>query len=270
MAVKSNLKRYLLILLATLCPLTSTARAQQPFVTDDADVTPKRKFHLQIGNEYDILQRSSYPSLRQNTASFELDYGLLEDVEIGFSAPVLAISNSHLVTPKTPFGLGDSTLHLKYNFYKEREKSRLPAMAISAVIQLPTGDSNNQIGSGLTDYYVNGILQKTITSKTTFRLNGGILFAGNKQSGVLGIKTRGRVFTGSGSLVKQVTKKLDLGLELSGAVTSNFNLSKGQLEGLIGGNFALTKKITFDFAVVGGRFAASPRAGVLLGISVDF
>jgi hypothetical protein len=61
---QSILKRYLFILLATL--LTSTARAQQPFVTDDADVIPKKRFHFEFSNEFDLLQRSAFPSLKQN------------------------------------------------------------------------------------------------------------------------------------------------------------------------------------------------------------
>lgn len=50
----------------------------------------------------------------------------------------------------------------------------------------------------------------------------------------------------------------------------NFNLSKGTVARVDGGNYALNDKTTFDFGLVGGRFAASPRAGVLLGLSVDF
>jgi hypothetical protein len=78
------------------------------------------------------------------------------------------------------------------------------------------------------------------------------------------------VLTGGGSLVKQFTPKLDLGVELTGAITSNLQLGKGQLQTMVGGNYALSKKLTFDFGVVGGRYAASPRVGVQLGISVDF
>ena len=260
-------------LLPALCLLgffAATVQAQQPFTTDDADVTSKRKFSLQIGNEFDILPRDDYPALRQNTSGFEITYGLVNNIEIGFSSPLLAILSSHVVTPKNVFGVGDSTLHVKYNFYKERKGSRLPAMAISGEIQFPTGDTNRDLGSGLTDYSVNGVLQKSLSSKTKFRLNGGILFAGSQQSGELGISVRGRVFTGGGSLVKQFTKRLDLGVELTGAVTGNFILSQGQLQGLFGGNYALTHKMTFDFGIVGGRFPASPRVGVRLGLTIDF
>lgn len=261
-------QRFLTLICLVL--VSGSAQAQQPFTTDNADTTTRHKVHLQIGNEYDILQRSAYPALSQNTSTFELDYGLFKNVELGLSVPVLAILSSHVAVPKNAFGISDTTLHLKYNFHQEREKSRLPAMTVSAVIQFHTGDASKGLGSGLTDYYINGILQKTVTPKTTFRLNGGILFSGNEQSGALGIKVRGRVFTGGGSLVRQFTKKLDLGMEITGGVTSNFNLSKGQLQGLVGGNYALTDKMTFDFGVVSGHFPASPRVGLVLGLSVDF
>ena len=259
-----------LLLLTCYLLFASRAVAQQPFYTDDADVTDKKKLHFQLSNEFDILQRSAYPGLRQNTTVFELDYGLCEGVEIGVDGPLIAISNSRITTPKTPFGFGDLDLHMKYNFLKEREGSRRPALAATLNVELPTGDARKQLGSGLTDYFLNGILQKSLTKKTKLRLNGGVLFAGNTTTGEIGIKTRGTVFVGGASLVKQVTPKLDLGAEVTGAVTRTLKLSNGQLQTLLGGNYALTEKMTFDFGILAGKFAASPRAGLQLGISIDF
>jgi hypothetical protein len=114
------------------------------------------------------------------------------------------------------------------------------------------------------------VIQKSLTTKTKLRLNGGILFSGNETTGVIGIKTRGLVLTGGGSIVRQFTKRLDLGVEVVGAVTRNLNLGKGQLQFMFGGNYSLNKKMTFDFGFVAGRYVASPRAGVQLGMSVDF
>ena len=268
-----RVKSYLLfagVLSSLLCLHPSKVLAQQPFYTDDTDVTNKGKLHFQFSNEYDLLQRISYPARTQNTAVFELDYGLFKGVEIGVDAPLLAIHSASFVRPRTAVGIGDVNFHLKYNFYKEREGSRLPAFALNMTIELPTGDTSKQLGSGFTDYFLNGILQKSLTEKTKLRLNGGILFAGNTTTGVIGIRTRGRVFTAGSSLVKQFTKRLDLGAELTGALTSNFQLSKGQLQALVGGNYALRKNLTFDFGIVAGRFAASPRLGAQLGISLDF
>jgi outer membrane putative beta-barrel porin/alpha-amylase len=253
-----------------ICALTLPARAQQPFVTDDADVTDKGKLQLQIGDEYDLLQRALYPDKAQNTLTAELNYGLWKNVEIGFAPALLALHSARVVTPQTVSGIGDSTLHVKYNLLKEREGSRLPAMTLSGVVQFPTGDATKELGTGLYNFYVNGILQKSVSEKTKLRANGGILFAGSTVNGLLGIRTRGKVFTGGASIVKQYTKRLDLGAELTGAVTSNFLLSHGQLQTLVGGNYAVRKKMTLDFGLVAGRFAASPRAGAQLGITIDF
>jgi len=78
------------------------------------------------------------------------------------------------------------------------------------------------------------------------------------------------VFTAGGSLVKQFTPKLQLGIELTGAMTKQFELGKGHLQTLLGGNYQFKQNISFDFGIVGGKYAASPRAGVQLGISVDW
>jgi hypothetical protein len=248
----------------------ATVNAQQPFVTDDADTTPKHHFHFEFSNELDLLQRSALPSLRQNTADAELDYGVFDNLEVGVELPLLRIINRPGTVPLTPTGIGDINLSVKYNFLKERRNSRRPSLALAFNIELPTGDTNRQLGSGLADFYGNGVIQKSLTTKTTMRLNGGILFSGNQTTGEIGIKSRGLVFTGGGSLVKQFTVKLALGAELSGAVTKNFQLGKGQLQTQFGGNYFLKKNMSFDFGIVAGKYAASPRVGLQLGLSVDF
>src|SRR6185503_12672765 len=145
-----------------------------------------------------------------------------------------------------------------------------PALALAFNLELPTGDTERQLGSGLADFYLNGILQKSVTSKTKLRLNGGILFSGNETTGVVGIETRGTVFTGGGSLVRVFNPKLQLGVELTGALESSLGLGKGQLQTQIGGNYQLRKNVSFDFGVIAGRFVASPRAGIQVGMSVDW
>ena len=265
-----QLFRRVLITSTLLFLVASNPQAQQPFYTDDADVTPRGHFHFEFSNEMDLLQRSSFPTVKQNTADFELDYGLFEGVEIGIESPWLTLFKSAGTIPKTPSGIGDTNVSVKYNFHKERENSRLPAMTIGVNLELPTGDTKRQLGSGLSDFFVNGILQKSLSKKTKLRVNGGILFSGNETTGVIGIKTRGTVATGGVSLVKQFTPKVDLGVEVTGALTKNLELSKGQLQALLGGNYQFRKNVSLDFGLVVGKYAASPRAGVQLGISVDW
>lgn len=262
--------RALVLPLVLVLTISGNAEAQQPFVTDDSDVTPKGHFHFEFSNEFDLLQRASFPSLKQNTADFELDYGLFEGVEIGIAAPFLMIFNAAGTVPKTVSGIGDTNVSFKYNFLKEGEKSGVPALTIALNFEMPTGDAQRQLGSGLADFYVNGILQKSLTSKTKLRLNGGILFSGNETTGVIGIKSRGTVFTAGGSLVKQFAPKLQLGLEVTGARTKDSQLGKAHLQTLCGGNYQVKSNWSFDFAVLAGKYVASPRAGVQLGISFDF
>lgn len=244
--------------------------AQQPFVTDDSDTTPKKHFHFEFSNEFDFLQRSSFPNRKQNTADFELDYGLTDRVEIGIESPFLTIFNDEGTNPNQVSGIGDTNLSLKYNFLRERENSRRPALAIAFNLELPTGDTKRQLGSGLADFYLNGVLQKSVSKNTKLRLNGGILFSGNETTGVVGIKTRGTVFTGGASLIKQFSPKLQLGVELTGALQRNFQLGKGQLQTLAGGNYQFKPNASFDFGIIAGKYSASPRVGIQLGLSVDF
>src|SRR6267142_848254 len=259
-----QLFRRVLFTLTLLFLATATPQAQQPFYTDDADVTPRGHFHFEFSNEIDLLQRSSFPTLKQNTADFELDYGLFEGVEIGIESPLLSLFNNAGTIPERLSGIGDTNVSLKYNFHKERENSRMPAMTIGLNLELPTGDTKRQLGSGLSDFFVNGILQKSLSKVTKLRVNGGILFSGNETTGVIGIKTRGTVATGGVSLVKQFTPRVDLGVEVTGALTKNLELSKGQLQALVGGNYQFRKNVSLDFGIIVGKYAASPRAGVQL------
>jgi len=246
-------------------------KAQLPFYTDDADTTDKGKVHFEFFDEVDILQRSLYPAKGQNTANFTLNYGLTKRVELDINAPILTIYNSRISPIGNPTGIGDTQFGVKYRFHDERENSKMPALAAVFYIEVPTGNTQLQLGSGVVDYWLYGVAQKSLTKKMTGRLNGGILFAGNTSTGLVGIQTtRGQVFTANGSLTYDFTSRLRLGAELFGAVTNNFDLSKGQLEAQFGGNYALSKQISLAFGFLGGHFAASPRAGVLVGVAYDF
>lgn len=70
--------------------------------------------------------------------------------------------------------------------------------------------------------------------------------------------------------MREFGPKLDLGVELVGAISTSFNLGKSQLQTMVGGNYSLRNNMTFDFGIVAGKHAASPRVGIQLGISIDF
>jgi hypothetical protein len=243
--------------------------AQLPFYTDDPAVTERGKFHFEFFNEFDALQNAQYPNIRQNTANYKLNYGLPHGLELDLDAPYLAIIRT-LQTPNST-GAGDANLGIKWNFHKESKDSRLPAMGVSLYIEFPTGDANQQLGSGLTDYWLNFIAQKSLSDKTRINVNAGYLFAGNTSTGVIGIQsTRGHVYTGGVSVLHDFTARLTLGAEVYGGFTGNLDLGRSQLQFLTGGQYAIRNGLAFDFGVLGGKYIASPRIGGQIGFSVDF
>jgi hypothetical protein len=247
------------------------AFGQTPFTTDDAEVTDTGKFHLEVLNEYDQLQTSLAPSLRQDSVLTRLAYGAGKRTEVGVDVPLLAIFNAAGTVPQTPFGVSDIAIHVKVKLREEKDGSRMPALAGAFYVRLPTGDAARSLGSGRRNYQLYGVAQKTLTPKTKLRANLGVLLAGNTEFGALGVRrSSGKLFSGGVSLVKQYTDRLRLGVEVTGVASGNLHLSKGQLQTTVGGNYQLNKKLTLDFGLLAGRFPASPRVGGLIGFSYDF
>ena len=252
--------RSLFLLLSIAEPIV----AQLPFYTDNPAVTEPRKWHFEFFNEFDALQLQ-YPNIRQNTANYKLNYGLPFNLELGVDVPYLAIFR--VVGKPDAVGGGDTNLGVKWEFHKE---SRVPALAASFYVEMPTGDASQQLGSGLTDYWLNLIAQKSLSVKTRINANLGHLFVGNTSTGALGIQTtRGHVYTGGLSILHDFTGRLTLGGEVYGGYSTNAGLGRSQLQALIGGQYQVRPGLSFDFGVLGGKYVASPRIGGQIGFSVD-
>jgi len=258
-------------LLVLLLSAAALGRCQQPFLTDDADVAPKHHFHLEVFSEFDRLQSSSYPALRQSTSRVQVTYGVTDNLEVGVDGPLIWIGNDRNAAIPNARGFGDLDLQMKYRILREHDGSRLPALTLALYIETPTGDPENQLGSGLADYWLNGILQKTLSRRFVWRVNGGLLFSGNTLTGAIGIReAHGKVITGASSISYQANSKWLVGTEVAGALTEQFDLGKGQLQMLVGAKYFVAKAVSFDFAVTAGKFEGSPRVGAACGISVDF
>lgn len=257
-----------------LCVIASapSARAQdrqQPFYTEIADVTGQGQYYFEAISEFDVLRTDARPAVRQNLAYLTISYGVLPNAEISIFFPVITVFSERTSRPRTTTGIGDVGYSFKYNFLREREGSRRPALAVSFLAEAPTGDDVAGAGYGLANYTVNGILQKSFSERTVGRLNGGVTFAGTTTDEGPTFRTRGVVFNGGGSIVRRFTERLTLGAELRGAHSRNKELGRGLLLGQVGGNYAFNDRVTFDFGVLGGRFPAAPRLGAQLGLSVD-
>ena len=246
----------------------SAVSAQLPFYTDDAEVTPRGRWHFESFNEYDWLPDSQIPHLQQNTVNMKINVGLGRRLELDLDVPLISIVNDATEVPRVPFGIGDTNFGIKYQI--RGPGSRAPALAAVAYVETPTGNSETGLGSGLVDTWVYGVVQKTLPHDLLVHVNGGYLFTGNTSTGVVGIVTaRGHVATMGGSLVRKMSNTVTIGLDVIAAATRNADLNRTQLQAMLGGSYALRGNLSLDAGVIIGRFAASPRVGVLVGFSWD-
>ena len=130
------------ILKLLLC--AAPVSAQLPFYTDDPAVTETGKWHFEFFNEFDDLQHPQFPSLRQNTANHKLNVGLPHNLELDVDSPYSAIYRAFETASST--GAGDTNMGVKWEFHNE--SNPLPALGVSFYVDVPTGDSSQQLGSG--------------------------------------------------------------------------------------------------------------------------
>ena len=257
-----------LALLTSVC-YTETLRAQLPFYTDDTDVTATKKMHMEFFNEIDALQSAQFPSLRQNTSNFKVNAGLPYDLELDFDVPYIAIYRANGTQGSS--GIGDADMGVKWRFHKASSSSRVPSFAATFYVEFPTGNVSDQLGSGVTDYWLNFIVQKPFSEKTRLNANVGILFSGNTSTGDVGIRTtRGQVYTGGLSFLHDFSPRWTLGGEVYGGIASNDQLGRSQLQGMAGGQYNVYPGLTLTFGVIVGKYTASPRVGGQIGFAMDF
>jgi hypothetical protein len=148
--------------------LAATAAAQQPFVVDDAEVTPSRTWHIEISSHVDWLRAVARPVLWQGTLESDVNYGLLD-----------------------------------------------------------------------------------------------------RQTGAIGIRQRGTILLGGGSLVAAVSQRLQVGAELTTAWSQKATMGGSFTAWQAGGNLVLRPGLTLDAGVLGGWGDASSRWGLQIGTSID-
>jgi hypothetical protein len=240
-----------------------------PFYTDDPGVAELGMLHIEVSNEFDSLQSMQYPDLQQNTANFKFNIGLPHGLEFDVDAPYISINRSS--ESRSSHGVGDTNLGLKWNIRDVSPDSHAPGFAVSFYTEFPTGDARQELGSGLTDYWLNFIAQLPVSERTRFNVNLGILFAGNTSTGVVGIETtRGQVYIGGLSVLHDLGPKLTVGGELFGGMSDSRGLDRTQLQVLLGGQYAIHDGVSLCLGFTTGMYTASPRIGALIGIAVDF
>jgi hypothetical protein len=257
------------LLLLALWSLPGALHAQMPFYTDDTSVTDPGKVHTEVFDEVDGLQSSQFPDLRQNTLNAKVNFSPLHGLELDLDVPYLGISRAADVAAS--HGVGDTNLGVKWNLRETAANSTNASFAASLYVEFPTGQERQELGSGLTDYALNFIIQKPLSDSTRCNVNLGLLFAGNTSTGAIGIQTRrGQVYTGGLSLLHDLNPRWTVGGELYGAVSDSVGLDKTQLQAMLGAQYSISTALTVSAGVLGGRFGATPRIGGQIGVSIDF
>ena len=245
------------------------AWAQAPFYTDDTGVADPGMLHVEASDELDALQSMQYPDLRQNTAILKTNVGLPHGLELDLDFPYIAIDRSSVKSSSR--GIGDTNLGVKWRIREGSATSFGPALAASFYTEFPTGDSRQNLGSGLIDYWLNLIAQVPVSDRTRITVNLGILFAGNTSTGVIGIETtRGHVYTGGLSVLCDVSSRLTLGGEVYGGIADTVGLNRTQLQTMLGTQYAVRDGLSLYFGLIAGTYTTSPRLGGVIGFAVDF
>ena len=244
----------------------SRAFAQQPFVVDDAEVTSRRASHLEIANQIDFLRAAARPARWQNAFDVEFAWGAAERLEVSAIAPLISLASETPIGRRVDTGIGDVSLAAKFRFTADQARH---AWAGSIGIEIPSGDRDRQLGSGLVDYALNIVTQHRLDEKWTARVNCGLVLAGNTQIGAVGIKERGTVVTAGSSLIKGIGHSSQAGAEVIFAWSQKATLSGSLLAVQAGGNVALRPGWTVDIGIGTGWFDASPRLSAQVGLSID-
>jgi hypothetical protein len=248
---------------------SGSLHAQMPFYTDDPGVTEPKTLHVEVFDEYDGLQSSQFPDLRQNTADFKISYSPVRRLELDLDTPYVSIYRAPQT--QTSHGIGDTNLGAKWNIRETPADTTLPAFAVSFYVEYPTGNSQEGLGTGLTDYWLNFVVQKPLSEATRVNVNLGLLFAGNTSTGAEGIQTRReQVFTGGISLLHDATSRLTWGGEIYGGISDGAGSGKTQLQAMMGAQYAIRNGLSLCAGILGGKYGGTPQIGAQIGVSIDF
>ncbi len=159
------------VMIATII-LSSTVYAGVPFLTDDPAPTPYQHSEIHLA----IQQTKTSDGISGTLPFFELDYGVLPNVQLHLLLPMMQSAPDH---GSHEYGYGDTELGIKYRVFQETD--HLPMIAIYPAIELPTGNQNQGLGNGKAQYFFPLWFQKNWES---WQMNAGGGYWINPASGM--------------------------------------------------------------------------------------
>ena len=154
--------------LTAMCLLrcVQTTVSGPPFLTDDPEPVDYRH-----GEFYVASQHFKTADDWSGTAPHvEVNYGAVSNLQLHLIAPAAYDAPEH---GARHYGYGDTELGAKYRFIQET--SRMPQVGIFPLLEIPTGDAKNNLGSGHVQAFLPLWLQKSWGPWTTYG-GGGVVF----------------------------------------------------------------------------------------------
>ncbi|MGD1044431.1 MAG: hypothetical protein ABR936_03760 [Bacteroidota bacterium] len=149
-----------------LFPLISaSALTGPPFKTDDPQPVDYLHWEFYIASEQQFMKHetdATYPHI-------EINYGAISNVQLHIVAPLGYVHTNE----GTHYGYSDTEIGLKYRFVEETET--VPQIGFFPLIEIPTGNENEQLGNGKTQAYLPLWIQKSWGKLTTYG-GGGVWY----------------------------------------------------------------------------------------------
>lgn len=130
-----------------LISATQAVLAGPPLITDDPETLPKGRFELNTAYTLNLSDRSAASGGRaweQEAPIFDLNYGLLEGVQLKFEVP-FAVSDPADGSDARA-GIGDLSLGVKLRLVGEADAPL--SVSIYPAVGLPLGSSSRGLGAG--------------------------------------------------------------------------------------------------------------------------
>jgi hypothetical protein len=259
-----------------MLPIAGYAQ-QRPLVTEDPETIGADRILLEGGIELDDDQSNDAYGVKgdiSHIGTFGVSLGVGPSAEIQIDGGViqrLAISERTLGAPlfaKLPLapgerssGFADLVLATKIRFASETDAR--PAVGVRFGAKLPIADANKGIGLGTTDFFVSGLVAKTVQSVRTVG-NVGLFVLGNPVTAQEPTTALGFGI----SVARAVTNEFEVVGELNGRLTPFEKIVPAGLESR--GVFRLAGRYTYsmlrlDFGLLAGVTNRDPNIGISAG-----
>jgi hypothetical protein len=147
------------LVLAVGFSVAPALHAGPPFITDDPEPTGLHHWEVILATQ----QFHSADGWSGTSPHLDINYGAAPNLQLNLF-PSVAYNKE----PGQParFGWGDVEMGFKYRFLQETDT--LPQMALYPLLDLPTGNHNEELGSGKADVFVPIWMQKSFGKWTVY------------------------------------------------------------------------------------------------------